>query len=181
MMRANNAGFPEQLKDSRGTATWDAALVRRGHESGEFSNRSPAASDGKSPPALFFISIAIAIVLISTGYSLTRRVANNQYSPAFASRVTQTTIDPNTASWASLVRIPGVGPARAEKILAWRKIHLTKAMPVVFKNLEDLRKIPSFGPKTVASIAEYLRFPMRRSAGGGIGPEGATQASVPTP
>lgn len=180
-MRANNAGSAKHVSDTRGTATWDVASVRTGRESGEFSNRSPAASDGKSPPALFFIAIAIAIVLISTGYSLTRRVANNQFSPAFASRVTQTTIDPNTASWASLVRIPGVGPARAEKLLAWRKMHLTKGMPAVFKNLEDLRKIPSFGPKTVASIAEYLRFPMQRSAGGGIGPEGASQALVPTP
>ena len=180
-MRANKAGSAKQFSDTRGTATWDDASVRTGPESGEFSNRSPAASAGKSPPALFFIAIAIAIVLILTGYSLTRRVANNQYSSAFASRVTQTTIDPNTASWASLVRIPGVGPARAEKILAWRKMHLTKATPVVFKNLEDLRKIPSFGPKTVASIAEYLRFPMRRSAGGGIGPEAPTPASVPTP
>lgn len=180
-MRTNNAGSPKQVSDTRGTATWDDASVRKEPDCGGFSNSSSAAADGKSPPALFFIAIAIAIVLISMGYSLTRRVANNQYSPTFASRVTQTTIDPNTANWASLVRIPGVGPARAEKLLAWRKMHLSKATPVVFKNLEDLRHIPSFGPKTVASIAEYLRFPMRRSAGGHIGPDRPTQPSIPTP
>ncbi len=180
-MRTNNAGSLKQVGDMPDTATWDDASVCKGFDCGEFSNSSPVAADGKSPPALFFIAIAIAIVLISMGYSLTRRVVNNQYSPAFASRVTQTTIDPNTANWASLVRIPGIGPARAEKLLVWRKTHLSKARPVVFKNLEDLRHIPSFGPKTVASIAKYLRFPRQRSVGGHIGPGRTTQAAIPTP
>lgn len=180
-MRTNNAGSPKQVGDMPDTATWDDASVCKGFDCGEFSNSSPVAADGKSPPALFFIAIAIAIVLIAMGYSLTRRVANNQYSPAFASRVTQTTIDPNTANWASLVRIPGIGPARAEKLLVWRKTHLSNARPVVFKNLEDLRHIPSFGPKTVGSIAKYLRFPPHRSVGGHIGPGRTTQAAIPTP
>lgn len=180
-MRTNNAGSPKQVSDTRDTATWDDASVCKGVDCGECSNCSPVAADEKSPPALFFIAIAIAIVLISMGYSLTVRVANNQYSPTFANRITQTTIDPNTANWASLVRIPGIGPARAEKLLAWRKTHVSKAMPVVFKNLEDLRHIPSFGPKTVAGIAEYLRFPRQRSVGGHIGSGRPTQAAIPTP
>lgn len=181
MMRANNAGSSDHVSEIRGPATWDDALLGPGRDRGSFSNCLPAACDGKSPPALFSIAIAVAIVLLSMALSLTRRVANNQYSPGFAARATQTKIDPNTASWASLVRIPGIGPARAEKLLAWRNGHLTKATPVVFKNLQDLRHIRSFGPKTLLNIARFLRFPTRRSAGGVTVVKSPDRASVPAP
>ena len=168
MASANNSGSSQQVSAPGGTSTSAGPSPHTSDDNSGLSNSPQPASGGKSPPALFSIAIATAIVLISTGYSITRRTAKNQYSPTFAARVTPTTINPNTASWASLVRIPGIGPARAEKLLAWRKLHRTKATPVVFKNLQDLRHIPSFGPKTLLSIARYLRFPKRRSAGGAI-------------
>jgi DNA uptake protein ComE-like DNA-binding protein len=118
-------------------------------------SRSPA--DAGS--ALFSIVIGLGILLLWMGYGMISRPSKNQFSTTFSTSVTSTTIDPNTASWASLVRIPDIGPARAEKLIAWRKAHESPDSPIVFHDLSDLRHVPSFGPKTVADIAKYLRFP----------------------
>jgi hypothetical protein len=81
-------------------------------------------------------------------------------------RLAQNSIDPNTADWASLVRLPGVGPARATKLLNFRAA-AQKAHPgrAVFRALSDLRAIPTFGPKTVRRLAPWLRFSSARAAG----------------
>lgn len=119
--------------------------------------------DSQSPAdagsAVFSIVIGLGILLLWMGYGMISRPVKNQFSPTFSTRVTSTTIDPNTASWASLVRIPDIGPARAEKLIAWRKAHESPDSQIVFHDLSDLRHVPSFGPKTVADIAKYLRFP----------------------
>ena len=127
------------------------------------------------PPAVFSICVVVGVLLLWMGYSLTQRPVPNRFSATFAARVTQTKIDPNTASWASLVRIPDIGPARAEKLLTWRKAHQTAPSQIVFHSPADLRRVPSFGPKTVASISKYLRFPLSESSGRpGVG-TGATR------
>ncbi len=181
MTRANNSGSSQQggVPDGTPPATRPEPHIPDDN-SGLFSSSAPGFG-GKSPPALFSIAVATAIVLISIGDSITRRVADNQYSPGFAARVTETRIDPNTASWASLVRIPSIGPARAEKLLAWRKRHRSRATPVVFQNMQDLRHVPSFGPKTLLSISRYLRFPKQISTGGVSVVKSTNQASVPGP
>jgi DNA uptake protein ComE-like DNA-binding protein len=112
------------------------------------------------PPAFFSIVVALGILLIWMGYGMMHRPAANAFSPAMAARFTQSGIDPNTASWASLVRIPGVGPGRAQKLLAWRKAHQANAGSIVFHSPADLRQVRSFGPKTIAEITPYLRFPV---------------------
>ncbi|MGC8625162.1 MAG: ComEA family DNA-binding protein [Phycisphaerae bacterium] len=111
------------------------------------------------PPALFSIAAALVILLVWIGYDLAQRPVKNQFSPAVAARITESSINPNSAKWASLVRIPGIGPGRAQKLLAWRHAHRTKPSQIVFHSAADLRNVPSFGPKTVAQIAPYLRFP----------------------
>ncbi len=80
-------------------------------------------------------------------------------------RLAENSIDPNTADWASLVRLPGVGPARATKLLNFR-VAAQKAHPgrKAFRSLNDLRAIPTFGPKTVRHLAPWLRFSIARGA-----------------
>lgn len=56
----------------------------------------------------------------------------------------------NTATTEQLELLPGVGPAKAERVVAWRKKHGG------FKRVEDLRKVKGFGYKTLKKLAPYL-------------------------
>ena len=64
-------------------------------------------------------------------------------------------INPNTASAASLVRLPGIGPARALDIIHYRE-H-ADAQPA-FGSAADMQAIKGIGPKTAENIAPYLTF-----------------------
>ena len=70
------------------------------------------------------------------------------------------TLNPNTADWASMTRLPGIGPTRARAIVAFREQYLqnhpdeTRA----FTGAEDLTRIKGIGEKISAQIEPYLRF-----------------------
>ena len=78
-------------------------------------------------------------------------------------------IDPNTASWAALAIIPGVGEKRAKAIVAYREESL-RIVPgaVVFRRVEDLQHVKDgddetgvagIGETTVEAMRAYLVFP----------------------
>jgi DNA uptake protein ComE-like DNA-binding protein len=59
---------------------------------------------------------------------------------------------------ASLMRLPGVGPQRAQAIVDYRtKIEGERGSPA-FRDLKDLDSVPGLGPVTVQVLAPYLRF-----------------------
>lgn len=62
-------------------------------------------------------------------------------------------IDPNRADVAELVRLPGIGPALAGRIVADRDQHGPYASP------EALRRVRGIGPKTLDRIRGFLSFP----------------------
>ena len=64
-------------------------------------------------------------------------------------------IDPNTASVASLRRLPGVGPAKAQAIVDFRETH----GPVAFRSLGDLERVPGIGPVIAESMGPYVSIP----------------------
>ena len=66
----------------------------------------------------------------------------------------ETTINPNHALVASLVRLPGVGPKRARAIVDFHN----NAAEHVFKSARDLEQVTGIGPKTAEKIAPYLDF-----------------------
>jgi len=68
----------------------------------------------------------------------------------------QTRINPNDAPVASMVRLPQIGISRAREITAYRQANAGDKP--VFTCVEDLQKVKGIGPKTVAALAEYLRF-----------------------
>ena len=65
-------------------------------------------------------------------------------------------INPNTASIASLVRLPGIGKARAMDIIHYRQNQ--KPDQPVFLSAHDLENIRGIGPKTAAALEPWLTF-----------------------
>jgi ERCC4-type nuclease len=65
-------------------------------------------------------------------------------------------INPNTASMASLVRLPGIGKARAMDIIHYRQNQ--KPNEPVFLSAQDLESIRGIGPKTAAALEPWLTF-----------------------
>jgi len=62
-------------------------------------------------------------------------------------------IDPNRASESELTRLPGIGPALAERIVTDRERR------GVFASPEALLRVRGIGPKTLDRIRGYLSFP----------------------
>lgn len=56
----------------------------------------------------------------------------------------------NTATAAELMLLPGIGPAKAERVLTWRKRNGT------FRRVADLRRVKGFGYRTVKRLEPYL-------------------------
>ena len=77
----------------------------------------------------------------------------------------QTRVDPNTAGWAELARLPNVGASLARSLVAYREERRAKDGSTAsnpsppFQSLEDLDAVPGIGPRTLHQIAPYLKFP----------------------
>jgi competence ComEA-like helix-hairpin-helix protein len=68
-------------------------------------------------------------------------------------------INPNNASVASMARLPGIGPVRAEAIIKYRDNFWKKGgenQP--FRCPDDLQKVSRIGPKTAQNISGWLKF-----------------------
>ncbi len=79
-------------------------------------------------------------------------------------------IDPNTAEWYDLTRLPRVGEGMARSIVAyrqartleWRSTHPDappSEAPAVFRAAEDLLVIRGIGPKTLERLRPHLLLP----------------------
>jgi competence ComEA-like helix-hairpin-helix protein len=68
-------------------------------------------------------------------------------------------INPNIATAASMTRLPGIGTAKAEAIVTYRKNFFgTYGEVSAFQNLSDLQKVKGIGPKTAQNVSEWLKF-----------------------
>jgi hypothetical protein len=76
-------------------------------------------------------------------------------------RQVEVRIDPNTAGWAQLARLPDIGEVLAKRIVQYREQRRATSAgdAVVFRTPEDLDAVHGIGPKTVAAMRDYLRFP----------------------
>ena len=66
-------------------------------------------------------------------------------------------INPNYATQASLVRLPGIGSGRAKAIVDYRE-NFSGETAKAFKTCDDLQNIRGIGPKTAAGICQWLKF-----------------------
>ena len=64
-------------------------------------------------------------------------------------------LNPNVASHAELMLLPGVGPVLAENIVSYRDG--AESLPA-FRSADDLDAVHRIGPKTVEKLRPYLRF-----------------------
>jgi len=95
---------------------------------------------------------------ISLGWQAAKpRINFEDQPPANAQRVRAVTdlIDPNTASQASMLRLRGIGPAKAGAIIDYRTAH----GPNAFGTVEDLTGVRGIGPGTVHRITPDLSLP----------------------
>lgn len=65
-------------------------------------------------------------------------------------------IDVDTADATELTRLPRVGPALAQRIVAWRETHGR------FGGLERLDSVPGIGPKLIEALRSHVEFSGRR-------------------
>ncbi len=74
--------------------------------------------------------------------------------------VLESRINPNEADWPSLCRLPGIGPARAQAIVAYRQQYRQTHGPTAnpFARPEDLAVVEGIGPKTIADFKSFLVF-----------------------
>lgn len=66
-------------------------------------------------------------------------------------------INPNYATRASLMRLPGIGSGRAKAIVDYRE-NFGGETAKAFRTCNDLQKIKGIGPKTAAGICQWLKF-----------------------
>ncbi|MHC4293539.1 MAG: ComEA family DNA-binding protein [Planctomycetota bacterium] len=73
--------------------------------------------------------------------------------------VLENKINPNYAPVSSLSRLPGIGLARANAIINYRRNFQKNnhtALPFISPN--DLKKVKGIGPKTVESVKPFLKL-----------------------
>lgn len=109
------------------------------------------------------LGVALAYVLIARYARPLTFDRGIGIEPARVGQVEQR-IDPNTARWGELARLPNIGETLAKRIVAYRNQQRAGTEPgqgsgVVFSSLEDLRAIRGIGPKTLDQLADYLKLP----------------------
>jgi competence protein ComEA len=68
-------------------------------------------------------------------------------------------LDPNTAPWPELARLPGVGESLARRIVAYREEELKHRPGPIFRRLEDLEPVKGIGPTLLERIGPGLKYP----------------------
>ncbi len=106
----------------------------------------------------------LALVLLASGVRVWQRPLPVASTASRSVAPNAWGIDPNRAEWYDLARLPGVGRAKAESIIAFREKAATRGRSLglvesrPFTTADDLQAVSGIGPKTVARIRPYLRF-----------------------
>jgi competence ComEA-like helix-hairpin-helix protein len=99
------------------------------------------------------VAVALLVAVLSAGLFLInhRNAAAVSIVPGDAARYAFH-LDVNKASWQELALLPGLGPKKAQAIVARREAFGG------FRSADDLAQVPGIGRKTAADIAQYATF-----------------------
>ena len=75
-----------------------------------------------------------------------------------AAKAVQGTVNINAASASELQLLPGIGPAKAERIVEYRRLR-------PFRTVEELARVKGIGPKTVKKLRQHLSIKGETTAG----------------
>jgi competence protein ComEA len=119
----------------------------------------PTHEEMRSPDALALVGAQNDIgehsVIPNNGVTAGGKASVRASSGGHANKLTspsQGTVDINTASAEELQRLPGVGPAMAARILAFRQ------SAGRFRKIEDLMEVSGIGPKKFAKMKRFVRI-----------------------
>jgi competence ComEA-like helix-hairpin-helix protein len=129
-------------KLSRRLAPLVAAAMLIAAMGGSWSRIAVAAPPGSPPPRA--VEARPGAVVSPRGDEL------DDPPPRKNSRQLAGKLNLNTATEDQLMQLPTVGPAKAERIVAWRKKNGS------FKRIADLRRVKGFGYKTFKKLEPFL-------------------------
>ena len=104
---------------------------------------------------LVLIAGAVVIVRSNSGWHIADQ------APATAPSV-ELRLDPNIASAEELAALPGLGPAMAARIVAYRDKQLASGRNPAFADLSDLDHVEGVGKATLEAIGPWLQFGGKR-------------------
>ena len=111
----------------------------------------------KKATSLIMIMLSLVLVLSVTSFAASKTETKAKTTAMTSAKKVKSSmaavakkININTADSASLTTIPGIGPKKAEAILAFRKANGK------FKSVDDLMKVKGIGPKVLAKIKKNL-------------------------
>lgn len=94
------------------------------------------------------LAFVMVLAIVVTTRALTHRVRRDQLQAM--TTPTRQRIDLNAADAAALSLLPGVGPALAQRIAAYRRSHGP------FHTLADLQAVKGVGPRIVAKLKPWV-------------------------
>lgn len=92
----------------------------------------------------------VATAAQDTKSSVTTAAKSARSNVATGAKAIPKDINLNTADKETLTLLPGVGPKKADAILAYRKANGN------FKSIDELTKVKGFGEKTLVKLKPYL-------------------------
>ena len=101
----------------------------------------------------------LLVLLIVAGAALAVRLADRDCPPtsdAEAADAVRQMIDPNTASAASLRRLPGIGPGLTRAVIDYREASAAQGRRPAFTSVDDLTHVGGIGPVRLARIRRHL-------------------------
>jgi DNA uptake protein ComE-like DNA-binding protein len=99
--------------------------------------------------------LAIAFVLLASGSMAAIQGRPGTQTPMVLNEF----VNPNTASVASLLRLPGIGPIRVQAIVAYRQAcAVDHPGQKPFEAINDMMRIKGLGPRTVSALNPWLIF-----------------------
>jgi competence protein ComEA len=113
-------------------------------------DRDPAAPPGRSRGAMFPDGLPTLEWGSRAGPAKPASREPSRPLPCAAANGFSGRVNLNRASERELDLLPGIGPAKARRIVAWRASHGP------FRRIKDLRRVKGFGRKTVLKLFPYL-------------------------